>query len=85
MEYYDVQHEHSLKIDVISDWLHLQVHQPSLPYYRTLEIGTLCGEVLVVHLESVEQLIETLKMVSLNILLILSFPPSTVRVRVELK
>ena len=68
----DVQHQHSLKIDAISDWLHQQVHQPqpSLPYYRTLEIQNLpqYGEMLLVRLDSVEQLIETLKMVSLSIL-----------------
>ena len=62
IEYYDVQHQHSLQSEVICDWLHLQVHHPSLQYYRTLEIVTL------VHLESVEQLIETLKIVSPNIL-----------------
>ena len=66
----DVQHQHSLKIDAISDWLHQQVHQPSLPYYRTLEIQnlTLYGKMLLVRLDSVERLIETLKMVSLSIL-----------------
>ena len=75
--------QHSLQIDVISDWLHQQVHQPSFPYYRTLEIEILSDfdveddeEMLpvVVRLESVERLIDTLKMVCLNILFILSFP-----------
>ena len=75
--------QHSLQIDVISNWLHQQVHQPSFPYYRTLEIEILSDfdveddeEMLpvVVRLESVERLIDTLKMVCLNILFILSFP-----------
>ena len=75
--------QHSLQIDVISDWLYQQVHQPSSPYYRTLEIEILSDfdveddeEMLpvVVRLESVERLIDTLKMVCLNILFILSFP-----------
>ena len=74
--------QHSIQIDVISDWLHQQLHQPSFPYYRTLEIEILSvldeednEEMLhgVVRLESVERLIDTLKMVCLNILFILSF------------
>ena len=92
--------QHSLQIDVISDWLHQQVHQPSLPYYRTLEIEILSiiyeedDEVMlpvVVRLESVERLIDTLKMVSLNILSILSFlafyseSVNRIEARVELK
>ena len=89
--------QHSLQIDVISDWLHQQLHQPSFPYYRTLEIVILSiideeddEEMLpvVVRLECVERLIDTLKMVYLNIFIhsVISHSLlSTVRVRVELK
>lgn len=60
----DVQHQHSLQIDVISDWLHQQVLQTPLSYYRTLEILPADGRDEVVRLDSVERLIDTLQMVN---------------------
>lgn len=55
---------HSLQIDGISNWLHREYVEPPAKFYRTLKIESDQEEMLLVRVNSVQRLIETLKAVS---------------------
>ena len=58
--------QHCMRIDGISNWLHQQIDGPSLKHYRILRIVTKDKSFLI-RLDSVQQLIDTIKAVSLSI------------------
>ena len=65
--------QHSLQIDGISNWLHQQTDGPPSKRYRILKIVTSDKLEFLIRLDSVQQLIGTIKAVSLNISVIAFF------------